>query len=68
METISTGYRTLTPGCCCQCGSDSDWEVDGRGNVRCECQACPDCGILDAYGFHNADCPRLEGEHHEIQL
>ena len=59
MKTVSTGWRTVTPGACMGCGSDDEWECDGRGNILCSCQACPDCDIVDAYGFHNAGCSRL---------
>lgn len=57
--TVFTGWRTVTPGRCLACGSD-DWSCDGRGNILCSCQSCPDCGILDAYGFHEAGCPQLD--------
>lgn len=57
--TVSTGWKTITPGKCSECGSDDDWSCDGRGNVLCGCQACADCHLLDAYGFHNADCPLI---------
>ena len=60
--TVNTGWREVTPGNCDSCGFDDGWQVDGRGNVMCDCQACPDCGSLDAYGFHNEDCPELENE------
>lgn len=64
--TVKTGClndRKVTPGSCHVCGFDDGWSVDGRGNVLCDCQACPDCGLLDAYGFHESDCPVLqEGE------
>lgn len=42
-----------------ECGFDDRWSSDGRGNVLCECQACPDCGLVDAYGFHEDGCPKL---------
>ena len=58
-KTVNTGWRTVTPGECFNCGCDDDWHVDGRGNIMCGCQACPDCGILDAEGFHEEDCPQL---------
>ena len=57
--TVHTGWREVTPGACCICGFEDGWSCDGRGNVLCECQACADCGILDAYGFHEAGCPML---------
>ena len=49
-------------GKCFECGSEDDWHEDGRGNVLCGCQACPDCGMVDAYGFHNAGCPQVREE------
>ena len=58
--TVNTGWRVVTPGECFGCGFEDDWKVDGRGNILCGCQACPDCGILDAYGFHEAGCPQLQ--------
>ncbi len=61
--TINTGWRTVTPGPCTECGSDDEWQVDGRGNVMCGCQCCPDCGIVDAYGFHEPGCPTLAVDH-----
>lgn len=57
--TVFTGWRTITPGKCFECGETDNWQCDGRGNVLCDCQACPDCGIVDAYGFHEANCPQL---------
>jgi hypothetical protein len=64
-KTVNTGGRTITPGDCDICGFDSDWECDGRGNVLCSCQVCPDCGLVDAYGFHESNCIRLEENSHE---
>lgn len=61
-KVVSTGWRVVAPGDCLLCGSTDDWEVDGRGNILCSCQACPECGILDAYGFHEQGCPRLKEE------
>jgi len=60
MKTIETGWKAVTPGKCFECGFDDGWTMDGRGNVLCECQACVECGIIDAYGFHNAGCPCIE--------
>lgn len=60
--TVSTGYRTITPGRCGICGYSDGWQVDGRCNVLCDCQSCPDCGIVDAYGFHEPGCPVLTGD------
>ncbi|TFH47691.1 MAG: hypothetical protein E4G89_07535 [Methanothrix sp.] len=59
-KTVNTGWRTVNPGECFQCGMDSDWEVDGRGNILCSCQACTECGELSAYNFHDESCPLLE--------
>lgn len=60
--TVFTGWRAVTPGACDTCGSSDDWECDGRGNIMCGCQACPGCGIVDAYGFHNAGCSGLDDD------
>jgi hypothetical protein len=51
--TVSTGYRTLTPGACSECGATDDWSCDGRGTVYCSCQCCSECGEFDG---HNAGC------------
>jgi hypothetical protein len=59
-RTVFTGWRSVTGGKCGICGSEDGWQCDGRGNVLCDCQACPDCGIVDAYGFHNPGCSTLE--------
>ena len=59
MHTVFTGWRTVTPGKCVECGFTDDWVCDGRGNVMCVCQACIDCGLVDAYGMHNPGCPAL---------
>lgn len=56
MKTVSTGYHSVTPGNCPECGADDDYECDGRGNVTCGCQSCPGCGSRDVYGFHERDC------------
>lgn len=60
--TVDTGWRTVSPGTCLLCGSDDDWQVDGRGSVLCSCQACPGCNLLDAYGFHEPGCTEREVE------
>ena len=57
--TVHTGWRWVTPGCCSECGEDDQWQVDGRGNVLCACSACPDCGLVDAYGMHEPACPQV---------
>lgn len=49
--TVHTGWRFVTGGACSVCGDTDGWDVDGRGNVYCDCQRCPDCGFFDAYGF-----------------
>lgn len=59
-EIVFTGWRMVQPGKCLDCGFDDGWQVDGRGNVLCDCQACPDCGSVDAYGFHSVGCPVLD--------
>ncbi len=59
-KQVFTGWRTVTPGKCSECGCDDDWSCDGRGNVLCGCQACGECGMLDAYGFHESGCPLLK--------
>lgn len=57
---LRRGGRTLR---CHECGSDSDFIEDGRGNVLCSCQACPDCDMVDAYGFHEPGCPRVRDDY-----
>jgi hypothetical protein len=64
-KIVFTGWREVTPSMCGYCGSSDNWQCDGRGNILCDCQACPDCGIIDSYGFHNPDCSRLEKEESE---
>ena len=68
MKTLNTGWRNVTPGKCAECGCDDDWSCDGRGNVLCSCQACPDCGLLDAYGMHESDCVVLEAKEEGVCL
>lgn len=68
MKTVFTGWRKVTPGNCSNCGFDDDWDCDGRGNVMCSCQACPDCGIVDAYGFHNEGCSQLDETEEEVEV
>lgn len=61
MRSVYTGGRhSVTPGKCSECGSDDAWTCDGRGNVMCDCQACPDC--RNPYGFHDHGCPTLREE------
>lgn len=62
MQTVNTGWRTVTPGDCDVCGFDDGWQVDGRGNILCDCQACPDCNLVSAYNFHEPGCPMLDKE------
>ena len=57
--TVSTGWRLVTPGKCFVCGSDEDWQCDGRGMVFCSCQCCAFCGELDG---HDAACSMLVDE------
>ena len=64
-KTVSTGWRTITPGNCNECGFDKYWQCDGRGNIMCSCQACPDCGLVDAYEFHEVGCPQLTRDDRE---
>lgn len=35
--SVSTGWRTVTPGPCPICGCTDDYGCDGNGNVRCSC-------------------------------
>lgn len=56
MQTVFTGWRTVTPGPCYECGCDCDWDCDGRGTIFCSCQCCADCGCFDG---HETDCPVL---------
>ena len=58
--TVFTGWRTVRPGKCFYCGDAESWDCDGRGNVLCDCQACIECNLKDAYGFHNPGCPALD--------
>lgn len=60
MKTVFTGWKTVTPGKCFVCGDTETWQCDGQGNILCDCQACPDCGLVDAYNFHEPNCPTLE--------
>lgn len=59
-KTVNTGWRNVTPGRCDCCGFDDGWFCDGRGNVTCDCQACPDCGSTDVYNFHETGCQALK--------
>lgn len=60
MTTVSTGWRLVTPGACPHCGEDDGWHVSGRGGVICECEACPECGEIEAGGgWHAPGCPVL---------
>jgi hypothetical protein len=61
-KSVFTGWRTVVPGKCLCCGFDDDWFCDGRGNVLCGCQACPECHRVDAYGFHEPECPVVRDE------
>jgi len=35
---VHTWHGWETPGPCNECGSHRDWDIDGRGNIYCECQ------------------------------
>lgn len=54
---VFTGWRTVKPGKCMECGSDDGWNVDGRGTVYCDCQRCSECNEFDG---HDANCSELE--------
>ena len=56
-KTVFTGWRSVTPGKCRVCGSDDDWDCDGRGAVFCGCQCCPECGEHDD---HTHCCPEAQ--------
>ena len=35
---VFTGWRTVTPGPCHDCGMDNGWyDCDGRGGIDCDC-------------------------------
>jgi hypothetical protein len=51
--TVFTGWRTLTPGKCYECGDTDGRDCDGRGTIYCECQTCPECSMFDG---HNIGC------------
>lgn len=36
-KRLYTGWRVKTPGNCRDCGSDSDWGIDGGGAILCSC-------------------------------
>lgn len=59
-HAVETGWETRTPGKCGICGFEDGWQCDGRGNVLCDCQACAECGIVDAYNMHEPGCPVLD--------
>ena len=48
-KSVFTGWRTVTPGKCSECGSDDEWDCDGRGTVYCSCQTCSECGMFDGH-------------------
>ncbi len=48
-HTVNTGWRNVTPGTCAICGSDDDYDCDGRGHVYCSCQTCAECGMFDGH-------------------
>lgn len=57
--TVNTGWKSVTPGECSECGLDDEWECDGRGMILCSCQGCPYCGLVSAEGFHEQGCEAL---------
>lgn len=68
--SVFTGWRTVVPGECRECGSDDDvplravrWQWDGRGTIYCGCQTCPDCGCWDG---HYPECAELRDEETEL--
>ena len=36
-KRINTGWRVVEPGACSECGCDSDYGCNGRGEVICSC-------------------------------
>lgn len=54
--TVFTGWRTVTPGRCFNCGFSEDWDCDGRGTIYCSCQTCPECGMFDG---HEIGCAEI---------
>lgn len=44
---------------CSECGFDDDWHENGRGDLFCGCQVCPECHEMDP-GWHAAGCSELE--------
>ena len=61
-KKVFTGWRTVTPGKCSCCGSDDEWDCDGRGSIFCSCQTCSACSAFDG---HEAGCPEVESEEEE---
>lgn len=62
MKTVFTGWRTVTPGACGICGSDDDWDCDGRGTIYCSCQCCAECGTFDG---HTQGCSEAADPEHD---
>jgi hypothetical protein len=58
---VFTGWRTVRPGACDDCGFDDGWECDGSGTITCECEEEVDdsCGVC---GEPMADAPDGRGE------
>jgi hypothetical protein len=49
-KTVDTGVgRQIAPGKCDNCGSDDDWESDGRGALYCSCECCSECLTYDGH-------------------
>lgn len=61
-KSVFTGWRTVTPGTCSQCGFDNEWSCNGRGTVYCACQVCVDCGEFDG---HRSGCNYIREYHRE---
>lgn len=57
--SVFTGWKTVTPGPCKECGSDDLYADNGRGVVFCNCQTCPGCLEFDGHAPH---CPDVESE------
>lgn len=63
-KSVFTGWRTVTPGKCSCCGSDDDWDCDGRGTVYCGCQTCCECGMFDG---HEIGCQAAKDAENQIE-
>lgn len=58
-SVIETGWRTVRPGRCFECGFDDGWQFFGDGAVACACQCCPECN--EQPGWHDGQCSALVG-------